>query len=143
MSQRRFGLAALALAPILVLGACDQLSQVWSRITGGGQQPGPTAQMESVPLEARALSGSVQPQDQIAALLAPEPVLIAPGEILVGARVERELAETASEMGLATNFVRSLRTQGLDAIEDLPDNVAETVRSRAEAEASQAARSAA
>ena len=35
-----------------------------------------------------ALSGSVQPQDQIEALLAPEPVLIAPGQILVGARVE-------------------------------------------------------
>jgi serine protease len=143
MSHRRWSLAALALAPLLVLGACDQIADVWERMRGGAEQgPGPT-EMESVPLEARALSGSVQPQDGVAALLAAEPVLIAPGEILVGARVERELAETATEMGLASNFVRSLRTQGLDAIEQLPDNVIGQVRARAEAEASETARTAA
>jgi serine protease len=139
MSHRRWTLAALALAPLLALGACDQIADVWERMRGGDAGPGP-AQMESVPLEARALSGSVQPQDGVAALLAAEPVLIAPGEILVGARVERELAETATEMGLASNFVRSLRTQGLDAIEQLPDAVVEQVRSRSEAEASETAR---
>lgn len=143
MSHRRWSLAALALAPLLALGACDQIADVWERMRGGAEQgPGP-AEMESVPLEARALSGSVQPQDGVAALLAAEPVLIAPGEILVGARVERELAETASEMGLASNFVRSLRTQGLDAIEQLPENVIGQVRARAEAEASETARAAA
>ena len=108
MSQHRWSLAALVLAPILALGACDQISDVWNRMRGAAEErPGP-APMSDVPLEARALSGAVQPQDQVAALLAPEPVMIAPGEILVGARVERELAETASEMGLASNFVRSL-----------------------------------
>lgn len=144
MSHRRWRLAALALAPLLALGACDQLSDVWERMQGGGaeQGPGPTA-LESVPLAARALSGSVQPQDQIVGLLAAEPVLIAPGEILVGARVEQELAETATEMGLASNFVRSLRVQGLDAIEDLPADVIAQVRARAEAEASETARTAA
>ncbi len=143
MSHRRWSLLALALAPLLVLGACDQLGGIWERIQGGGEEgPGP-AQLESVPLEARALAGSVQPQDQIAALLAPEPVLIAPGQILVGARVEAELAETATEMGLASNFVRSLRAQGLDAIEQLPDDVVQQVRSRAEAEASATAQNAA
>jgi serine protease len=143
MSHRRWRLAALALAPLLALGACDQLSDVWERMRGGAEQgPGPTA-LESVPLAARALSGSVQPQDQIATLLQAEPVMIAPGEILVGARVEQELAETATEMGLASNLVRSLRVQGFDAIEDLPDNVIAQVRSRAEAEASDTARSAA
>jgi serine protease len=143
MSHRRWSLAALALAPILALGACDQIGSIWDRMRGGGDEgPGP-AQLESVPLDARALSGSVQPQDQVASLLAPEPVMIAPGEILVGARVERELAETASEMGLASNFVRSLRAQGLDAIEQLPDDVVQQVRSRAEAEASDTARTAA
>lgn len=143
MSHRRWSLLALALAPLLVLGACDQLGGIWDNIRGGGEEgPGP-AQLESVPLEARALAGSVQPQDQIAALLAPEPVLIAPGQILVGARVEAELAETASEMGLASNFVRSLRAQGLDAIEQLPDDVVQQVRSRAEAEASATAQDAA
>lgn len=143
MSHRRWSLLALALAPLLALGACDQLGGIWDRIRGGGEEgPGP-AQLESVPLEARALAGSVQPQDQIAALLAPEPVLIAPGQILVGARVEAELAETATEMGLASNFVRSLRAQGLDAIEQLPEDVVEQVRSRAEAEASATAQDAA
>jgi serine protease len=143
MSHRRWSLLALALAPLLALSACDQLGGLWERVRGGGEEgPGP-AQLESVPLEARSLAGSVQPQDQIASLLAPEPVLIAPGQILVGARVEAELAEAASEMGLASNFVRSLRAQGLDAIEQLPDDVVQQVRSRAEAEASATAQDAA
>lgn len=140
MSQRRWSLAALALAPILALGACDQLGDVWERMTGGGavEAPGPTP-LDDVPLDARALSGSVQPQAEMAALLAPEPVLVAPGQILVGAQVERELAETATEMGLASNFVRSLRADGAEALEQLPENMIAQVRSRAEAEASQAA----
>lgn len=143
MSQRRLSLVALALAPLLALGACDQIGDIWDRVRGASEDgPGP-AQLESVPLEARALSGSVQPQDQIAALLAPEPVLIAPGQILIGAPVEQELAETASEMGLASNFVRSLRTRGVEALEQLPENMVEQVRSRAEAEASTTARNAA
>src|SRR5690606_11008504 len=99
MSQRRWSLAALALAPLLALGACDRIADVWERMQGGVEEPGP-APLDDVPLEARALSGAVQPQDGIAQLLAPEPVLIAPGQILVGARVEAELAETATEMGL-------------------------------------------
>lgn len=138
MSHRRWSLAALALAPILALGACDQINDILGRI----EQPGP-APLQNVPLEARALSGAVQPQDQIAALLAPEPVLVAPGEILVGARVEQELAETATEMGLASTFVRSLRAEGTAALEQLPENLIEQVRTRAEAEASETARSAA
>ncbi len=142
MSHRRWSLAALALAPILALGACDQVGQIWERMRGGEETPGP-APLEDVPLEARALAGSVQPQDQIAALLAPEPLLIAPGQILVGARVERELAETASEMGLAGNFIRALSADGMSALEQLPENVMAQVRARAEAEASETARGAA
>lgn len=139
MPHRRWSLAALVLAPLLALGACDRIADLLGRSEDG---PGP-APLEDVPLEARALAGSVQPQDQIAALLAPEPVLIAPGQILVGALVEQELAKTASDMGLASNFVRSLRADGVDALEQLPENLIEQVRSRAEAEASAAARSAA
>jgi serine protease len=144
MSQRRWSLAALALAPLLALGACDQLGDVWERMTGrgGAEAPGP-APLDEVPLDARALSGAVQPQAEIAALLAPDPVLIAPGQILVGPRVEQEYAETAAELGLASNFVRSLRADGVEALERLPDEMVEQVRSRAEAEASQAATSAA
>jgi serine protease len=139
MSDRRWSLAALALAPLLALGACDQIRDVWERVQGGAGGPGP-APLSSVPLAARALSGSVQPQDQIAALLAPEPVLIAPGEILIGPRVEAELAETASEMGLASNFVRSLRAGGEEALEQLPDELKGQVRTAAETEASAEAR---
>jgi len=143
MSHRRWSLVALALAPLLALGACDQLGGVLDSIRGEQDQgPGP-AQLESVPLDARALSGSVQPQDQIAALLAPEPVMIAPGQILVGARVEQELAEAATDMGLASNFARSLQVQGLDAIEQLPNDVRQQVRQRAESEASDTAQDAA
>jgi len=78
MSERRWSLAALAFAPLLALGACDRIGDIWERVRGGSAGPGPVP-LDSVPLAARALSGSVQPQDQIAALLAPEPLLIAPG----------------------------------------------------------------
>lgn len=142
MSHRRWRLAALVLAPLVALGACDQIGDVLDRVGGAEQRPGPIA-LDQVPLEARALAGAVQPQDQIATLLAPEPVFIAPGQILIGARVEQELAESASEMGLASNFVRSLRAQGEDALQQLPGNMVEEVRARAEAEASQTARIAA
>jgi serine protease len=45
-------------------------------------------------------------------------------------------------MGLASNFVRSLRAGGVEALEQLPSNMIDQVRSRAEAEASAAARTA-
>ncbi len=132
----------MVLAPMLALAACDQIGAVWDRVRGGGAAaPGP-APLDSVPLEARALSGSIQPQDQIEALLAPEPVLIAPGQILVGALVDRELAESASELGLASNFVRSLRAEGIEALEQLPEAMIEQVRARAETEAAETARAA-
>ncbi len=142
MSQRRWSLAAMALAPLLTLGACDQIGLVIERMRGEPAGPGP-APMAQVSLDARALAGSVQPQDQIAALLASEPVLIAPGQILIGARVEAELAETASEMGLTASLVRALSAQGMDALETLPEGVIAEVRARAETEASETARSAA
>ncbi|GAM98080.1 extracellular protease [alpha proteobacterium U9-1i] len=144
MSQRRWSLAALVLAPILALAACDQASDLWDRVRGEDTAEGPgPAPLDDVPLEARALSGSVQPQDQIEALLAPEPVLIAPGQILVGARVEAQLDNAASDLGLASNFVRSLQARGMDSLEQLPDNVINQVRQRAELEASDDARTAA
>ncbi|MEZ5996314.1 MAG: S8 family serine peptidase [Hyphomonadaceae bacterium] len=142
MSHRRWSLAALVLAPLLAVGACDQLGQILNRGGESEQDAGP-APLGAVPVEARALSGSVQPQAEIAALLAPEPVLVAPGQILVGAQVERELAETATEMGLASNFVRSLRTEGMGALEQLPENMIAQVRARAETQASEAATGAA
>lgn len=142
MSQRRWSLAALAFAPILALGACDQLSDVWERMTGGAavEEPGP-APLEDVPLDARALSGAVQPQAEMAAILAPDPILIAPGQILVGAQVERQLSDAATDMGLAATFARAVRNDGVEALEQLPDAVAAQLRTRAETEASAVASS--
>jgi serine protease len=143
MSRRRWSLAALVLAPLVALAACDQVGQVIESITGAAPEaPGPAA-LEDVALEARALSGAVQPMEDIAALLAPEPVLVAPGEIIIGARVEQALDEAATQMGLASNFVRSLRASGNEALEQLPDAVMNQVRARAETDASAAARAAA
>jgi serine protease len=99
--------------------------------------------MNDVALDARAISGSIQAQSDIEALLAPEPVLIAPGQILVGAQVEQQLDDTARAMGLASNFVQSLRANGEDALSTLPQNLVQQVRARAEQEASSAARDAA
>jgi serine protease len=143
MTQRRWSFAALALAPILALGACDQLEGLWQRVRGEEAETSAQSSLEAAPLEARALSGSVRPQDEMAALLAPEPVLVAPGEILVGAAVEQQLDDVAGDMGLASNFVRNLRTRGMDALEQLPENVMEQVRQRAESEAGATARTAA
>ncbi|MDX2276061.1 MAG: S8 family serine peptidase [Hyphomonadaceae bacterium] len=144
MSQRRWSLAALALAPLLALGACDQIENLWDRVRGQEAESTSTlTPLEEAPLEARALSGSVRPQDEIAQLLAPEPVLVAPGQILVGAMVEQQLDDVAGDMGLASNFVRNLRARGMEALEQLPENVTEQVRQRAEVEAGAAARTAA
>lgn len=143
MSQRRWSFAALVLAPLVALAACDQLADIAERVTApAAEAPGPAA-LSDVPLEARALAGAVQPQDEVAALLAPEPILVAPGQIIVGARVEEELGDAASGMGLASNFVRSLRTGGMEALERMPAEMVERVRARAEADAAAAARTAA
>ncbi|HRP10429.1 MAG TPA: S8 family serine peptidase [Terricaulis sp.] len=142
MLHRRWSLAALVLAPLAALAACSQVSEIVERVTGRTEAVGP-APLEDVSLEARALSGAVQPMEDIAALLAPEPLLVAPGEIIVGARVEEALDDAAQRMGLASNFVRTLRASGMEALEQLPPAVMEQVRARAETEAAGAARSAA
>lgn len=143
MRDRRWSLAALALAPVLALTACGQVGQIIERVTGQREEPPGPAPLEAVPLEARAVSGSVQPESDMAALLEPEPLLVAPGEIIVGARVEAALDDAASRLGLASTFVRSLRARGMEALEQLPEATLEQVRARAEVEASSAARAAA
>lgn len=141
MSQRRWSRLALAVAPLLALAACDQVAAIWERMRGEAaiEAPGPIP-LEQAPLEARAISGSVQPADLIAGLLAPEPLRIAPGQILVGAQVEAQLAETAGEMGLARSLIQGLRAGRTSALETLPDEVMGQLRQKAEQEASAAAR---
>jgi serine protease len=136
--SHRWGLAALVLAPLLALGACDQMGAIWERVRGGATAPGPVA-LEEAPVAARALSGAVQPQSEIAALLAPEPVLVAAGEILVGARVESRLPAAAQEAGLEGQVVGSLRAQGFAALDELPNAVQDKVLLDAEMDAAGAA----
>ena len=107
MSHRKWSRVALAIAPILALAACDQAASLWDRLSGQQQETAGPAPLDDVPIDARAISGAVQSQADVAALLAPEPIMIAPGEIIVGARVESELAESAQEMNLAGSLVRS------------------------------------
>ena len=83
MTHRRASLFVLALAPIMALVACDQVSRM---VEGEGAGP---AALTSVPLEARALAGVVRPASEMAELLQEEQVMIAPGEIVLGAQVER------------------------------------------------------
>ncbi|MES1156856.1 MAG: S8 family serine peptidase [Alphaproteobacteria bacterium] len=127
------GLAALALASLFWLGACDQIASTWSRLTGAKQEAAAPSPLEQVPLEARALSGSVQPQDGVAALLAPAPVMVAAGQILAGGRVAEKLVEAASALKLDDAVVRQVRAAGLDG---LAADIADRIRARAESDAS-------
>ena len=78
---------ALALAPIIALMACDQIGRVLENV-GAPEVEGP-APLASVPVDARSIGdATVAPEAEIQALLAPEPVMFVPGEILVGAKVE-------------------------------------------------------
>ncbi|MET0182053.1 MAG: S8 family serine peptidase [Caulobacterales bacterium] len=140
MKHRRLSRIALALAPILALIACDQVGSILNQESAQIEGPAP---LDDVPLDARAVSGGVQPQQNVQGLLSAEPLLVAPGEIVVGAKVESELAETAAEMGLAGSVISSLRASGEDALNQLPQEVMAQVRARAEAEATDSARNAA
>lgn len=142
MTHRRMSLAVLALAPILALGACDQVASLWRQVQSQAPAGGPTP-LTDTPLEARAVAGAVRPAAEIEALLAPEPVLVTPGEILVGARVETQLAASAAALGIASNFINRLQADGMSAIDELPAELEASVRQEAEARAGAAARSAA
>ena len=115
MTHRRASLLVLALAPILALVACDQVSRI---VRGEGEGP---AALTSVPLEARALSGSVRPASEMAELLRAEPVMVAPGEIVVGAQVEQQLDEAAADMNVTSGMVQRLQREGMDAMRALPE----------------------
>lgn len=87
----RGALVALALAPLIAIAACDQI----------GGMLGQTGPLGDIAPEARSIGGAaVLPADAMEALLAPEPVKFVPGEILVGAKVDAELAEASAALGV-------------------------------------------
>ncbi|MBI1252123.1 MAG: S8 family serine peptidase [Alphaproteobacteria bacterium] len=140
MSKNRVSLIALALAPLLAIAACDQVSSVLERARGAAESGGGPAPLESVAVEARAIAGEVLPDGEIQSLLATEPVMATPGEIIVGARVESQLVASAAALGISGNFVNRLRADGMDAFEELPDDLVARVRAAAEERAGTAAR---
>jgi len=90
---------ALALAPIIALMACDQIGRVLEQV-GAPELPGPVA-LSSVGPDARSMGGAMLlPAEAMALIVAPEPVKFVPGEILIGAKVDDELAQAANELGM-------------------------------------------
>ncbi|MGE3141951.1 MAG: S8 family serine peptidase [Hyphomonadaceae bacterium] len=145
MLHRRASRLLLILAPIIALAACDQVASIWERVKGAAgeaQTEGPIP-LEEASLEARAVAGVVRPASEMAALLEVEPVMIAPGQIVVGAQVEQQLDESANALGFTRSMVSRLRTEGADALQELPQNMMAQVRQRAELTASVAAEQAA
>ncbi|MES1202991.1 MAG: S8 family serine peptidase [Pseudomonadota bacterium] len=112
---------------LLILAACGR--------QGGGEE----GRLEQTPLEGRALSGSVLPQDAASELIAPQPVLAAAGEIVLGARVDEELAQAARDLNLGSDAVRALRANGAAGVTMLPADVVPRVRRQAERRALAAA----
>lgn len=92
--KRRAALFAFALAPILALAACDQVGSLFKKNDG-------TVSLKDVPADARSIGGaSVLPASEMEQMLAPEPAKFVPGEIIVGAKVEDQLAKASSLLGV-------------------------------------------
>ncbi|MDP1910215.1 MAG: hypothetical protein Q8K85_18105, partial [Hyphomicrobium sp.] len=90
---------ALALAPIIALMACDQIGRVLEKV-GAPEVAGPVA-LSSVEPDARSFGGAaLMPEAAMALVTAPQPVMFVPGEILIGAKVDDELATAANELGM-------------------------------------------
>jgi serine protease len=103
---------ALVLAPIAALAACDQIGGMLEKVGG---TPGV---LGDVSPEARSIGGAaVLPASGMEAMLAPEPVMFVPGEILVGAKVDAELAGAAADLGMPfmARFAADGLPQALDA----------------------------
>jgi len=129
--RRRTSLLVLALAPIVALMACDQVAKMADRAKG---ESGPVA-LDAVALDARAIAGSVRPEAEMAAVIAAEPVMIAPGEIVVGAAVEEQVESAAAQEGVQAELAPTLRRDGMRALERLDERVRGRVQRRAEAAA--------
>ena len=110
---------AFALAPLLALSACDQVKNVLDRLDKSithKEASGPVA-LSTVALEARAMAGKIQPMDQRAATIAPDPILFVPGDVIVGAKVEdkvMELAPPSMRAALRAQFAVGARPAPID-----------------------------
>jgi len=90
---RSANLAALILAPMIALAACDQIGDMLDKAG---------APLGDVAPEARSIGGAaLLPASDMEAMLAPDPLKFVPGEILVGAKVDAELAGAAADLGMS------------------------------------------
>jgi serine protease len=102
----------MALAPILTLAACDQMTAILDQMRGAAKSP---AVIES--LDARAVGGAVLPAAAMDEMLDMPPVAFVPGEVLVGAKIEQQLAQA---QGLSIQvFSRMVDGAGGGAVEGL------------------------
>jgi hypothetical protein len=111
MQAQRWNLAALILAPMIALAACDQVGDVLEKAGLGGTP------LRDVAPDARSIGGAaVLAASDMEAMLAPDPLKFVPGEILVGAKVDAELAGAAAELGmsLVTRFSADGAPQEID-----------------------------
>lgn len=111
--------AALALSPLVALGACDQIKNAIEGVQqrAGSDKPGPAA-LSSVEVAARALAGIVRPESEREATIASEQVMFVPGEVLVGAKVEEAIVQMAPPSMSATlrsQFSSDARPAPVDA----------------------------
>ncbi|NDC59490.1 MAG: hypothetical protein EBZ50_11860, partial [Alphaproteobacteria bacterium] len=79
----------MALAPILALAACDQMTAILDQVRGGAKAP---VDIESA-LDARAVGGAILPAAAMDQTLVMPAVSFVPGEVLVGAKVADQVAE--------------------------------------------------
>ncbi len=114
--RRRAAFFALALAPIIALAACDQMGTILEK-AGVTTGVGPTALKDVAP-DARSIGGAaIMAASAMDQMLVVEPVKFVPGEILVGAKVDDELAGAAAALGmsLTSRLTNEGAPQTLDA----------------------------
>jgi serine protease len=88
--------AALVLAPLLALGACDQITALLNKF--GGPQTG-APRLADVAPEFRSVAGKVKPGDEMPELKVVAAEFVA-GEILLGAKVDDQVRSAASALGI-------------------------------------------
>jgi serine protease len=115
-TRKRLARAALILAPLLAVAACDQVTKIWEQIQPKPGVEGPVT-MASVAPDARTIGGVIRPLAEMDASLKVEPLEYVPGELIVGAKVEEEIAQA---QGLTMRaFKNMLAGEDVPAVEAL------------------------
>lgn len=91
---------ALVVAPLLALGACDQINAWISQVQGG--DPAAAPKLSEVAPEFRSIGGAVvRPEAAMPEMLVVERPEFVVGEVLIGARVRDQVRGAAQSLGIA------------------------------------------